>query len=150
MSEHHTQRQQRAGKVGLENRSGLGNEYAILTSKMPTLVPEYAEDSVHGTGSVEWSRDHLIHFHGWTPERVEREGKFAGDTHGEEHANGDTLPVPHEHLDPSRVKSLRRLFGSVELLAGDVQSTNGIPTDGTITYAHEALAKVLAVIHGNG
>jgi hypothetical protein len=78
-----------------------------------TTVEDYIDPDDEGI--VQWSRDHLLNYHGWTPARIDAwiEGKFAND-HDEEHraeeeldnalASGgsvpddyEPMPVPHTH-----------------------------------------------------
>lgn len=115
----------------------------VVVSKLPTLDERFAGQDEHG--SVEWSRDHLVRFHGWSEDDVESLNETRGDgvatCHFEEHlgplAEEGGLPVPHTHVDPGDTEALRAVYRALQALEGeDAAETclaRGMATLGRIT-----------------
>lgn len=125
------------------NRSG----YGLVATVHPTLEPECA--GLPGWGSLDWSRDHLLRCHGWTPGELEKLGKFSGEHHLNEHADGvrhngqvvTSFPIVHGHLVvPDDLKALGTLLGAVEMMLGDDV------TETRLSQARLALGKTLALM----
>lgn len=121
--------------------------YAQIATVHPTLEPECA--GLPGWGTLDWSRDHLTRCHGWTPDEVETLGKFSGEHHLNEHADGirhdgrvvTTFPVVHGHLVvPDDLKALGALLGALEML------DNCPTTESVLFQGRLALAETLAVM----
>ncbi|MEX0875295.1 MAG: hypothetical protein WD646_02695 [Actinomycetota bacterium] len=108
---------------GLDLAAAIDDGYVVFASRTPTRLrdndrPEVIEkiraNSVQWWGDEEWTRDHLLRCHGWSPERVE--AWWTGedptswdpgnpnqhDEHGQEHyidvvEAARAMPVPHLH-----------------------------------------------------
>lgn len=130
---------------GSLNRTG----YGLVATVHPTLEPECA--GLPGWGSLDWSRDHLTRCHGWTPEELETLGKFSGECHLNEHAEGIRhdgrvmnaldLPVLHGHLVvPDDLNALGAVLGAVEMMLGDDV------TETRLSRARSTLVEILSLM----
>lgn len=126
---------------------GNFNGYGLVATVHPTLEPECA--GLPGWGTLDWSRDHLTRCHGWTRDEVETLGKFSGEHHLNEHADGirhdgrvvTTFPVVHGHLVvPDDLEALGAFLAVLEKL-------DNCPTsESLLSRGREALVKTLALM----
>lgn len=139
------------GNMETTTRQGInvGDGYHVVVSKSPTLNPDLAGE--WGAGDLEWSRDHLVRFHGWPVEAVQGDGYFASDRHMDEHAGGHTwdgriaseaeFPIPHVHTEEGHVAALVRLYKALHDLHEDATP------ESTGYMAMSGLGRLVALLH---